>query len=154
MLENVHYMLDEKGEVVVEKDLMTWARWLESAGTKRQVGENIVGDYTVSTVFLGLDHDFSGTGIPVLWETLVFENKETEIKVGTRMRPIRKTLDVGDTFRRYTSKEDALKGHEEVMAYVASLAFPKKEENPVIPDELIEPEFPEAEVITPEPTHE
>jgi hypothetical protein len=40
---------------VVEKDLLTWGRWFED-GDKRRVALTKVGKWTVSTVFLGLDH--------------------------------------------------------------------------------------------------
>jgi hypothetical protein len=49
---------------------MTWARWF--AGAARIVKQEQVGESWVSTVFLGLDHNFSGEGPPILWETMVF----------------------------------------------------------------------------------
>lgn len=51
-------------------DLMEWARWMETA--KRHVSDETYCDVRVSTVFLGLDHNFDGKGPPVLFETLVF----------------------------------------------------------------------------------
>jgi hypothetical protein len=57
---------------VAEPDLLTWARWLETAD--RQVRDSMQGDVCVSTVFLGLDHSFSDHGPPVLFETMVFVN--------------------------------------------------------------------------------
>lgn len=138
-----YYILNEKGEVVVETDLLKWAEWFENT-KNRVVIQNIVGEYEVSTIFLGLDHDFEDKGVPVLWETLVFENKLTEVKFGNRTKKVRLTLNVGDTFRRYTSKVEALKGHKEVMAYVASFV---EKIGPAIGTEEIEPEFPEAEII-------
>lgn len=73
-----HYILDKKGNPVVT-DLMTWATWFEKSckdfdTTKRHVAMTTIGRYKVSTVFLGLDHNF-GKGPPVLWETMVFNKK-------------------------------------------------------------------------------
>lgn len=51
-------------------DLMEWARWMEDAD--RCVWRTRVGDWEVSTVFLGLDHCFIGDGPPILFETMVF----------------------------------------------------------------------------------
>jgi hypothetical protein len=34
-----------------------------------------IGDSRISTVFLGLDHNWSGRGRPVLWESMVFGGK-------------------------------------------------------------------------------
>ena len=52
--------------------LLRWARWFETAD--RHVAESIQGDVRVSTVFLGLDHNHSRHGPPVLFETMVFVN--------------------------------------------------------------------------------
>ena len=67
---NDKYTLDEKGNPVVETDLMKWAQWFETG--KRGVASERIADSLVSTVFLGLDHNLSGSGPPVLWETMVF----------------------------------------------------------------------------------
>ena len=40
----------------------------------RFVDHTTVGESEVSTVFLGLDHQF-GKGPPILWETMVFGGK-------------------------------------------------------------------------------
>ena len=69
------YVLDESGEPVPEPDLLTAARWFETAN--RQLAEDLVelptGTFRVSTVFLGLDHrGWGDPGPPVLWETMVF----------------------------------------------------------------------------------
>lgn len=65
-----YYILDEKGNPVIEPDLMKWARWFEKA--ERHVGLKRIGPYNISTVFLGLDHNYLTEGAPVLWETMIF----------------------------------------------------------------------------------
>jgi hypothetical protein len=58
-------------EPVEEPDLMTWVTWLESAD--RCVRHTEQGDVRVSTVFLGLDHNFGDLfGRPILFETMAF----------------------------------------------------------------------------------
>jgi hypothetical protein len=64
------YILDEHGNPKLEPDLITWATWYEN-GDNRRVAVTEVGEAKVSTVFLGLDHNWSG-GPPVLWETMIF----------------------------------------------------------------------------------
>jgi hypothetical protein len=64
------YKLDAHGEPIPEPDLLTWAAWLETAD--RHVALDIIGTTRISTVFLGLDHNFSDQGDPILWETMVF----------------------------------------------------------------------------------
>lgn len=62
------YILD--GHNPVPTDLQGWARWYEKAD--RNVARDTVGDDTlVSTVFLGLDHNW-GMGPPLLFETMIF----------------------------------------------------------------------------------
>lgn len=63
-----HYILN--GHEAVETDLLTWAGWFEE--NKRRVGKtNVLGKASVSTVFLGSDHQF-GDGPPLIFETMVF----------------------------------------------------------------------------------
>ncbi len=62
------YILD--GKTPVETDMDTWGRWLETA--HRYVADETIGPYRISTVFLGLDHNFTGLGPPILFETMVF----------------------------------------------------------------------------------
>ena len=50
----------------------------------------------VSTVFLGIDHSF-GEGPPILWETMIFDGPHDQFQ------------------ERYTSKEEAIAGHERAM---------------------------------------
>lgn len=77
------YILTDDHRVVPEPDLLTWARWLETAD--RTVGHDHVGPYRVSTVFLGLDHDYRPrlfgertTREPLIFETMVFDHSREE----------------------------------------------------------------------------
>ena len=64
------YILTDNGIPVVEPDLMKWAVWFQDT-ERRLVARNLIGPSAISTVFLGLDHNFD-EGPPVLWETMVF----------------------------------------------------------------------------------
>jgi len=64
---SAHYILD--GHQVVKTDLMTWAKWFEKH--ERHVADETINGVRVSTVFLGVDHQF-GAGPPLLFETMVF----------------------------------------------------------------------------------
>jgi hypothetical protein len=72
------YVLNAVGEPVVEPDLFAWARWFERGDEVRRVAETVVGNARVSTVFLGLDHNFSRSGPPLLFETMVFGGDHDE----------------------------------------------------------------------------
>lgn len=48
---------------------LAWADWFENAN--RCVQKTVLGDATISTVFLGLNHNL-GKGPPLVFETIVF----------------------------------------------------------------------------------
>ena len=54
---------------VLCNNLRDWGRWFETAD--RRVAESHNGKVRVSTVFLGLDHQW-GKGPPMLFETMIF----------------------------------------------------------------------------------
>jgi hypothetical protein len=103
----LHYILDAQGEPVPCDDVVAWGRWFDRS---QRTGERIVaqsrdeGDVgdgvLVSTVFLGLDHNFKNAGPPVLWETLVMGG----------------ALD--GKMDRYTSKAAAVAGHARICQLV------------------------------------
>mgnify|MGYP001563448969 CR=1 FL=1 len=70
------YILNENGNPVAEPDLAKWSEWFKTS--ERRVANEKIGDSTVSTVFLGANHSFSGSGGAVLWETMVFGGKLDE----------------------------------------------------------------------------
>jgi hypothetical protein len=78
MKDHGHYKLNDKGEPVFEPDLMEWAHWFEENLMNRRVGRTEIGPYTVSTVFLGLDHGWQSQ-VPILWETMVFGPSEDRL---------------------------------------------------------------------------
>lgn len=48
--------------------------WLETQGEEiRRVAASDIGQFWVSTVFETMDHGFSDAGLPVVFETMVFE---------------------------------------------------------------------------------
>ena len=73
--------------------LMTWARAFESED-RRVAFTQLAPGVEVSTVFLGLDHEFLGDGPPLLFETMIFGGP----------------LD-GEQWR-YASYDDAMTGHQ------------------------------------------
>jgi hypothetical protein len=93
--------LDEHGNAVECEDLYTWAVWLETAGN-RIVAKDEFPDCRVSTVFLGLDHNFND-GPPLLWETMIFGGEHDQHQ------------------ERYTSRAGALEGHEKACALVSGV---------------------------------
>lgn len=67
-----YYILD--GRTVVPVNMMEWSIWFSKNGSERSVALDFVGEHSVSTVFLGLDHQWSldPAAPPMIFETMIF----------------------------------------------------------------------------------
>lgn len=78
-----YYILDGDNNLVHMDDVIDWSyamQRMRAAGTNIVKQEN-VGQFWISTVFLGLDHNFNrmwGEGVPLVFETMVFEREDDE----------------------------------------------------------------------------
>ncbi|MBW1992561.1 MAG: hypothetical protein JRI59_10740 [Deltaproteobacteria bacterium] len=88
---------------VPEPDLVKWAQWYERA-ENRVVKQTKLGEATVSTIFLGIDHRCSGDGPPLLFETMVFGGEHDGWQ------------------ERYATWEEAEAGHERAVKMVRETA--------------------------------
>lgn len=106
---------------------LAWARWVEDHD--HQVARTQVGPLEISTVFLGINHDFFGEGPPLVFETMVFGNDPSdeepdpltiEIFDAARRKGISITTrdSVVGTTERYSTFEQARRGHEQVVERV------------------------------------
>ena len=94
------YILVDRLPVAV--DMATWAVWFKNTANRR-VGNDYIGKVHVSTVFLGLDHNFRG-GEPVLFETMIFGGPLDQ-----------------ETWR-YCTYEQAERGHAEALTQARDAA--------------------------------
>lgn len=101
------WILTDDGVPVKVEGLLEWARWFEQNHEKRIVLQEEVGNYWVSTIFLGLDHSF-GRGPPVLWETGLWKMKDGE-------------PDKMVESCRATSRAEAIANHETCLALVKEI---------------------------------
>jgi hypothetical protein len=69
MLDGHLYILNGH-DAVIEPDIRTWSKWMQATNT--HVAKDELNGYLVSTVFLGLDHNFTSGGKPQLFDTMVF----------------------------------------------------------------------------------
>lgn len=72
-----YYILGGKDDhEPIETDVCSWAQWFDNIGDRR-VAHDEVGDVRISTVFLGLNHNFAsmlgGDERPHLFETMTFK---------------------------------------------------------------------------------
>lgn len=94
-------------------DPMRWAMSFEDGDRRVARTELMNGDVVVSTVFLGLDHNFMGDGPPILFETMVFGEEHLTKFLGHE-RISREEMGCS----RYSTYDEAEKGH---AAHVAKL---------------------------------
>lgn len=85
------YILDGKIPKEVD-DTIAWAKGFEIEN--RRVAETFPAEgIRVSTVFLGIDHNFHGQGAPILFETMIFGGPHNDYQ------------------ERYSTWEEAEAGH-------------------------------------------
>ena len=92
------YILDKDNNPVPATTLQ-WGEWLQEDRRRKIVAKTTLNNgYRVSTVFLGLDHNYSDTGPPLLFETMIFPEEG-----------------MGELYmERYSTWDKALAGHERI----------------------------------------
>jgi hypothetical protein len=91
------YILDANGKPVLEPDLIQWSQAFHDSD-RRVARTDITAEVYVSTVFLGMDHQNTPGGPPLIFESMVFRNGE------------------GTECERYTTRGQAIAGHEAICA--------------------------------------
>ena len=86
------------------KDVIEFAEW--DMKNSRKIAKTEIEGLLVSTVFLGIDHNFGGQGDPVLFETMVF----LDAKDGGQ--------DTRFQMRRSTTIEEAKRNHAIVVSEI------------------------------------
>ena len=101
-----YILIDGEPYRINENEGLGWAAWMECREDQRIVKQTPSRDtkMLVSTVFLGLTPGIFDDIRPWLWETMVFGESED-----TEWHPYQ---------RRYTSREAALAGHDEIVDQV------------------------------------
>ena len=93
-----YYMLNKHNQPEPVDNITRWALWFETAD--RVVAQTDVNeDVKVSTVFLGLDHQWDD-GPPLIYETLVFGGV------------------MDGEMDRYSTKDEAVAGHDAMVQRV------------------------------------
>jgi hypothetical protein len=92
-----YYIETKDGQVSQVDNIMDWARYFSA--DDRVVAKTELAGVEVSTVFLGLDHNF-GEGPPILYETMVFGGP------------------LDEEMERYHTRAEAAAGHEMMVARV------------------------------------
>lgn len=96
---------------IPQKSIAAWGGWMDQAD--RCVLRDVVGDYLISTVFLGFDYN-PYVENPVLWETMIFKNDHKYNKEFYR--------------ELYDSYDSARSGHETAMKWLSNFMSVRKDE--------------------------
>jgi hypothetical protein len=87
------------GIPVPESDVSKWGEWMGHFEENCRIARTEWGDVAVSTVFLGIDHNWFGR-TPILFETMIFGGEHDQYQ------------------ERYETIDDALRGHERAVGLV------------------------------------
>jgi hypothetical protein len=96
---------------VRECDLCEWSEQFEqmSLSKQRHIAEDLIDGKIVSTVWLGLNHNYFG-GVPLIFETMIFESEDSG----------------SDIFcDRYSTWDEAVEGHKKAMQWVKDVCKDK-----------------------------
>lgn len=70
-----HYILAADGRIRKAASLQEWEIFMNSGiRTNEMQLYTPIGDLEVFTTFLGIDHNFTDGGPPILWETMIFDS--------------------------------------------------------------------------------
>jgi len=103
------HMYDRDGSPISVEE---WSR-LHNDRQYIRIGETTIGNYVVSTVWLGIDHSWD-KGRPVIFETMVFTSSAW---TADRSDPDRDPLLELDCVR-YSTEREARKGHRDMCTLV------------------------------------
>lgn len=96
----LYYILDRSGQPVACRSVRLWARWMECVENAKVRQDHVClpryGKVLVSTIFMGLDHNTSGKGPALLWETTIVDGPS-------------------DMTRQFATREQALDYHRALL---------------------------------------
>lgn len=98
-----YYILDKDKNPVPCADIAQWGEWMFEKDNKKIVAQTHIGDVMVSTVFLGIDHNWAfDNSAPILFETMVFGGDK----------------DLDSYQERYRTYKEAMEGHLDTILAV------------------------------------
>jgi hypothetical protein len=116
------YILGDDGEPQAEPNLLKWATWLENSMPQRRLAlTEMENGGRVSTVFLGIDHDFT---MRIQWETIQWTQEGEKIAAEFQIpyQPLIWETMVFDVdgemdrhMERYRTRAEALRGHARIV---------------------------------------
>ena len=105
-----YYILRDKEPAACP--ILEWSKFFEKSDNRR-VAEEQVGDFWISTVFLGIDHSWGFGTKPILFESMVFD--ET--------KKVKGLIEVDGYTRRYSTWKEAENGHRKIVRAIRAKVF-------------------------------
>lgn len=127
---NAHLWYDRSGQPISLEEaapLLATPSYRRVAFTEVTSASDPAIKFRVSTVWLGLDHDHSGS-LPLIFETMVFADEPDPERHQGVFNPDPAWMDM--LCRRYSNELDAQLGHEETVILVAATVPDEKIANP------------------------
>ena len=112
MLEKLYYLVDRRP--VAAASVEQWVELFRFSDPFSRVALAESPYFSISTVFLGIDHRHFGKGPPILFETLVSVRKE-------RDETLEEALSLDGHMVRYSSWDDAEAGHMALLRRISAL---------------------------------
>lgn len=98
-----HFVLEDNHRFRPAESYEEWISFMEDLTRRRVALDEVSPEVHISTVFLGLDHNFGGEGGPILFESLVFGGP------------------LDGEMRRYRTWDEAVEGHYQLVVTVKDL---------------------------------
>lgn len=119
MRENLYFILDPNGDPIPALNSLTWAKWFsEHDSNDRRIAETRTKLFWISTVFLGINHQWRPDGPPHIFESMAFLQPRRHDISRVSSKPI---IGEGELCERYSTRLQAMAGHvamvAEVLAY-------------------------------------
>lgn len=110
MIKNLYFRRDGTPYPPGHEGMMEWAKDFENMELRRVGQDFLPNGIEVSTVWLGLDHNYAPRGRPLIFETMLFVAQKKEIEIFGRIHSFDRE-EIGDQWR-YSTEEEALRGHK------------------------------------------
>jgi len=110
----MYFKLDENKNVI-KSSLEEWCDFIEGRlpTNYKHVADEKVNDKRISTIFIGLCYDFNNSGIPMVFETMVFDHGQ------------------GIYQTRCATWQEAEEGHQKAIEWVKNGCIEEEEESNV-----------------------
>jgi hypothetical protein len=111
-------ILNEDGDVI-PASILEWASFKSSNRPQCRIARDELFGFVVSTVFLGLNHQYAPEKEPLWFETMIFDRWKGEYS-SINEEPI---THIDIYMERYTTRQEAILGHKQAIRWLKVQSF-------------------------------